>query len=405
MKKQRKFRKLERDKRVSQQRRKRAVELLKLLGVWEALKSTQIKEELLTLHYPPADVVWADGQPANEEESNLLAQMEWELNHATFDCPLLGNHFVVQDFFRSVQPLMEILHADWCRALIPQDLLAAVQQQVRDVRAPVTMRKAILAAREKLAVALGQYGSIDTALFVVAMRMEFKDHSKNKPCIIFVVNRANIRQKSLTINGIARRAYQCGHSLGPEIGWVNWTSAAMGLVNENCTYPVYVQDHALDNLYRKEARAVFVQECEWLFRAYLWLSLREPAFHLHSREPDKFLVEYNVGHFKLGYLVAHRLPNFVVIETFLFLTMNGTPESKRLRQELGLARPDKEHLELDKIETFYKTDLGTDPELVAILERCGCAHLFTLRQQTSSALCRSGYASEFRKHLRLDERK
>ena len=51
------------------------------------------------------------------------------------------------------------------------------------------------------------------------------------------------------------------------------------------------------------------------------------------------------------------------MKTFLFLTMQGTPEARCLRRKLGLSRADIEYFKLDNCFTLACSDLGEDPEL------------------------------------------
>jgi len=76
---------------------------------------------------------------------------------------------------------------------------------------------------------------------------------------------------------------------------------------------------------------------------------------------------------RVGYFVARIVNEHVLIQTFLFLTMDGTPEGTMLWERLKLSRGDKEYLGLDAIETFTDTNIRTDPQLLALLEECNCA--------------------------------
>ena len=42
----------------------------------------------------------------------------------------------------------------------------------------------------------------------------------------------------------------------------------------------------------------------------------------------EFLLEFRMGPDRLGYLVAHLLADKLILRTFLFLTMQGTPEAE-----------------------------------------------------------------------------
>ena len=124
-----------------------------------------------------------------------------------------------------------------------------------------------------------------------------------------------------------------------------------------------------------------------------------------ARNNDKFFIEYWLNVHKLGYLVASLIDGIVVVHSFLFLTMNGTQEGDRLWQQLRLQKPDKQHLGIDKIETFLHTDIQHDVELRSILEECGCGHLFNiLKDPPPPDRCVPGYAEDMRRFLGLKSR-
>ena len=177
----------------------------------------------------------------------------------------------------------------------------------------------------------------------------------------------------------------------------------MGLSNDGKSYPVFVQRHALDNLYSnpKEARALFLEDGDWLVHDYLWQSLRNPKIRPMAGHLNKYLVEYWLNVHKLGYLVVERLDDAVLVKTFLFLTMNGTPEGDALYNKLKLRKPDKQSLELDRIQTFLFSDVQFDTELVNILGECGCGHLFRILKEPPADRIASGYASRFRHYIGL----
>jgi hypothetical protein len=131
-----------------------------------------------------------------------------------------------------------------------------------------------------------------------------------------------------------------------------------------------------------------------------WLSesLREP--HIAERQGTDLLVEYRLQGSRLGYLIVTPLPDMVVVRTFKFLTMAGTPEALKLRARLGLSRRDIDWLRLDELAAFTQTDLGWDDELRELFEECGCGHLFALDDLDLVGAPRS-YAAEVRRYLRI----
>ena len=120
-----------------------------------------------------------------------------------------------------------------------------------------------------------------------------------------------------------------------------------------------------------------------------------------DKETDRFLVELGQPEKKLGYFRVEVYAEFVFVRTFLFLTMQGTPEAKCLREKLGLSRTDIEYFKLDHFFTLVLSDLGQDPELKRALAECGCDHLldYTGAEQRLSWLGR--YRDPFRRELGL----
>jgi hypothetical protein len=104
---------------------------------------------------------------------------------------------------------------------------------------------------------------------------------------------------------------------------------------------------------------------------------------------------------KVGYLVATVVRNVILIRTFLFLTMDGTPEGTKLYQRLGLRRAAKTLLKLDDLTTFMDTDIAADVELTSLLNECGCSHL--LAPPIPCTKAREGYAQDLRRYLGLDD--
>lgn len=120
------------------------------------------------------------------------------------------------------------------------------------------------------------------------------------------------------------------------------------------------------------------------------------------RQPGKFLVEYRLLQWLIGYLVVEIVDDAVLVETFLFLTMDGTPQGDALRHKLHLRRPDKQFLALDRLETFLSTDLRYDRELVELLDECGCGHLFEIGGGFPLQRRVTGHAEAIRRHLGLE---
>jgi hypothetical protein len=372
------------------------------LNVWEGVKTTSLKTRLLESYYPRVEIQVAENQSRSEEMTTVLRGLERALKKATFECPLLGSQFPVVEYFSFVKPIMDVLNAATSPQEAVQSFIAAAQERIRELTLPETAANAAGTLLEDFDEVLIKYGRIDTGLYFLIHEAGRKPNGKW--VLKFLLHRAGPQERSIKVDEGPRPAFRCGQPNGLHcVEWVEWPASVMGIERDDRNYPVYVQSHALDNLYRKEARALFIENGEWIVHDYLWQSLRKPKLLPMPRESNKFLIEYNLNIHKLGYLVASRREDVVVVESFLFLTMNGTPEGDALWKKLGLSKADKQYLGLDLIQTFLMTDLQFDPELVSILEDCGCGHLFRVLKELPRERYIPGYAQDVRKYLRLEE--
>jgi hypothetical protein len=167
---------------------------------------------------------------------------------------------------------------------------------------------------------------------------------------------------------------------------------------------VYVQSHVFERLHGRDARVFSGQDGEGWLNYFLYTSLKEPLLHPMRRDDGSYLVEYLLAGKRIGYLVAQKVNDLILVKTFLFITMDGTPEGENIRRRLRLRRADKELLELDNLWTFFMTDLARDPELIAVFEECGCGHLMDLNKLVPTKELSLGYAAELRKYLGLADK-
>ncbi len=194
----------------------------------------------------------------------------------------------------------------------------------------------------------------------------------------------------ITCDGAARPAFRAS-IFGPRgLSHLTWTAADLGFDGAPQEYPVYVQSHALEQLARRVPS---------FHTPAIVCSLTRPKFTRQSE--DSFLVEYRQGSadHKLGYFVGVRLPDKVLLKTFLFLTMQGTPESDLLYSKLRLTRRDIEFIRLDELSVFLDQDVRQDAGLVKLFDECGCGHLLKAADPDFGSEGRHGHAEQLRKYL------
>lgn len=117
----------------------------------------------------------------------------------------------------------------------------------------------------------------------------------------------------------------------------------------------------------------------------------------------QFLVAHHFTRYTTGYWRFEFEDGRFVANTFLFLTMEGTPEGDRLWHKLRMRQDDREWTALDKMATFLASDIREDAELRDILAECGCGHLFELAEKLKVPALIKGCAADVRKHLGVEK--
>ena len=205
---------------------------------------------------------------------------------------------------------------------------------------------------------------------------------------------ANPRVRHIVDDGKPRRAYQACLPLGEhEILWHEWEASVLGLSSGE-RLPVYVQSHAIDRLCsRLETRS----ELEFALFALL-KSVESPRVVKRPFDVTWLEARTPLGR-KVGYFLVKSVDGVALVKTFLFLTMEGTPESERLYSMLGARRDDIEYLELDKLATFLRPDVVNDKELAKIFGDCGCGQLLDIHDEAYSDEPDRGDAKDIKRYL------
>jgi len=116
---------------------------------------------------------------------------------------------------------------------------------------------------------------------------------------------------------------------------------------------------------------------------------------------DCYFIDFYYNKHKLGYLLASLEEDAVLIRTFKFITMMGTPEYFKLKKELGGVREDFEYLGMDSLE-IINSDVFSDPKLVKIFQKCGLGHLFEVKKNVVFETPQNLIAGEIKKYFRIE---
>jgi len=169
--------------------------------------------------------------------------------------------------------------------------------------------------------------------------------------------------RKFKINNETHSAFQFGGFL-PSKGF-RWFTVDYENFIENTAMgklpiPVFIQKHAIQRL--KERLDVIAP-------AVLIITTFNCFEHPKvTKYKNKYYQEYRIYEHKIGYLIGELIDGTFVIQTFLFLTNNGTPEGDKLNKNLGIKMLDKKYLAIDKLSTFMKLSDVEANEVIEILD-------------------------------------
>jgi hypothetical protein len=240
-------------------------------------------------------------------------------------------------------------------------------------------------------MALSAFTRIDTAIYWFDSRFARVENGK---WLLSVTIRKTAAEKiRMCSDGEPRPAFRCGASYG--INGLRWASLPARLFGDDSDkrYPVYVQSHAIRQLHDR----VPIAGGEGVVHDCMWQSFLRPKMEV--RDNGDRLIEYYFFQYKLGYFPVELIEDKVLVKTFKFLTMRGTPEADLLYKHKKLVRWDIERLRLDTLHTFVMTDVQEDPELRDLLTRCGCGHLLEMAIPEAQKSLLKGEARKIKDYL------
>ncbi|SIO63336.1 hypothetical protein SAMN05444166_7316 [Singulisphaera sp. GP187] len=209
------------------------------------------------------------------------------------------------------------------------------------------------------------------------------------------VGRTKPEALSIESGGIRRRAFRCGsmenYDTG-EITWISWDGQVLGL-DTSSQFPVYIQSHAITQAYRRLGVVASDRSLHYL----LVKALRHPQ--VTPGRDGHLLVDVRLGEYLVGYLVAERIADKVLVKTFLLITMRGTPEGEKLHRRLRMSRADLEYLELDNFAKLAFTDLLKDDVIAEIFRECGFEGLLALAHSEHPFKICGGIANQFKTYF------
>jgi len=333
------------------------------------------------------------------QDDPLAGKIKGELERAMAgimceDAPL-GPGCTLQDLVTIAMPLAGVLHEPDSD---PLPMPAAALEHFRDATRPIQYGGADLANTlfADLVAILWKHYRHDSATYYILKEDEALPFGRWAQLLI--LKKATPERINLKLDGEWRPAFRCGIGGAGRLCWVEWSSEQLGIDGPERMHPVFIQSHAVKNL---EKRLAVEGLSTNILHRNMVFCLGTPE--ITCQGAGSYLAEYWLGAAKVGYFAANMVDDKIIVKTFLFLTMDGTPEGRRLNQLLGLSRNDKRWLNMDNLNAFVMTDLTRYPDIRTILTQCGCGHLVDLAAKLPW-WGREGQADFVRKFLQLESR-
>lgn len=181
-------------------------------------------------------------------------------------------------------------------------------------------------------------------------------------------------KSSITVNDKKRTIYQVGwvtSDLSPI--WAKTKPSLLGFKTGSLDIPldVYIQQHALDRL--KERLDIIPGIVHFI--TFLIFSEKNIP---HHKMKDYSLVEFRLSDLKAGYLLVRLVDAKLLVQSFLFLTNNDTPEGEKLKSLVALEKEDKIYLQIDTLPAFNAYHFEKNERLSKLFTAAGCASLLKL---------------------------
>jgi hypothetical protein len=230
--------------------------------------------------------------------------------------------------------------------------------------------------------------------------MDQQDTDAGRTVYVIRLRRCQPITSHVHVDGKRRKVWQCmgqpmamGRFGEQPLDRIAWRPADHGFDSSLESAPVLVQGHALDEF---DKRVGITDDSTILFD-WIVVALRKPD--VRKRNGTSLFVSFQFTKYRLGYFVVLWTGSEFLVRTFLFLTMDKTPEGDLLQRLFRTNRTGVEIMELDNLRAFLGTDVSEDPELASQLREAGCGHLLDLATNMQQDYPKSPLADQIRLYL------
>jgi hypothetical protein len=383
-------------------RAKRYAPVLEKLGIREAFAALpqRVRHGILCGKFSAATVVVPDAYADDPEMKVVAERVNWIIRQPTIDLLGDGTLFSPVECTEIVLPLTFLLRD--LRNMIPASLRPSFERI-----AALTFDHVFDAAWEKTGAlatyAVQSHARLDHRLYWQQTDVVSGAEEGCRGRLTVKLGVTKPRREDFFAGDERRHAWRAAIATTDDKGhWIRWGPSVVGWPEAFPAFNVYVQEHAMLRTFERLSTPKLAA-----FHAhnFMVLSLAKPEVVKRDPGGTVWIAVNAYERGRVGYLLADVVEQKVLVRTFLFLTMEGTPEGTKLRERLRADRRDIEVLRLDQLSTFVSTDVRNDPYLSGILRDCGCGHLLDLHDQWGREDAGQGQALFMRRYLKGERRR
>jgi len=328
-------------------------------------------EGLYMIRYPALKAKAAVGSSVTKEK---VGQFNKLMNHSLSDIYITldnGNEILLGWYLSEGTLLVNYFYS-----LIGEEFTGAVKLKAcfapyfPETRGRQILEQSLINLMEDVTISLSDFNH--TILKANIEKTACFDLSSNRNDIF--LHEFKLLKSSLTINDKKRTIMQVGW-IDSEFTpiWAKTKPSQLGFKTGSLDIPldVYIQQHALDRLKQR------LDIIPGIMHFITFLIFSEKTIP-HHKMKDFCLVEFRLSDLKAGYLLVRLIDAKLLIQSFLFLTNNRTPEGEKLKELVALEKEDKIFLEIDNLPTFNAYHFDKNERLSKLFTDAGCGSLLKL---------------------------
>jgi len=225
------------------------------------------------------------------------------------------------------------------------------------------------------------FSSLTQDVIVIETQLPGEPRNGHYPGLEFHIHTHKTQVHYFDVDRHSRPAFPIGLSgPGGQVKWINLNRSLFENIpyDDQVELPVYIQNHTFQRM--TERLDLLGKD---FFYFFICIALRECKV---IRYKNRHLIQLDILGSKAGYLVANLIKDKLLIKTFLFLPSDGTPEGEKLKELSGLSKVDMKYWAIDRLSTYFHSDLKDNSQMRQLFNHAGCESLFKIKPTSRDAI-------------------